>query len=184
MDYVIRLAHTDVEQSTAHEDDSGSSSEEEQVDDTSEVDLTATVNWQEQAVTIDQQDIELDLSLYPTIEEVMRNIFPEAENANVKRYVKQISRANKLDPIVVIKPNPTWSQLTDGLHITMPWTNSQQITSTTTREGTKIADVYSHLDIQELHTVRDGICSGDLTQTGSTSLKDYKRVSYLELIIR
>ena len=40
----------------------------------------------------------------------VRNIFPEAENADydVKRYVKQISGTDILDPIVVIKPNPTW----------------------------------------------------------------------------
>ena len=52
-----RHVSTTIEQSTAHEDDSGSSSEEEQVDDTSEVDLTTTVNWQEQAVTIDRRSI-------------------------------------------------------------------------------------------------------------------------------
>ncbi|CAB5102247.1 unnamed protein product [Rhizophagus irregularis] len=55
----------------------------------------------------------------------------------------------------------------DGLLITMPWIISQRIISTTIREGDELSRCVFHFkDIQELHTVRDGICNANLIPNG------------------
>ena len=107
------------------------------------------------------------MSLYPTIEEVVRNIFPEAENADVKRYVKQISGADILDPIVVIKPNPTWI----ATYGWIAYNNAMDQFATYNLNNNQRRDensrcVFHFRDIQELYTVRDGICNGNLIPNG------------------
>ncbi|CAB4410081.1 unnamed protein product [Rhizophagus irregularis] len=108
-----------------------------------------------------------DLSLYPTIEQVVRNIFPDAENAQVRKYVKQISGADKLDPVVVIKPNPTWV----ANYGWIAYNNAMDHFATYNLNNNQRRDelsrcVFHFKDIQELHTVRDGICNANLIPNG------------------
>ncbi|CAI2182056.1 1530_t:CDS:2 [Funneliformis geosporum] len=98
---------------------------------------------------------------------IVRNIFLEAENANVKKYVKQISGADKLDPIIVIKPNPTWV----ANYGWIAYNNAMDQFAIYNLNNNQRRDknsrcIFHFRDIQELHTVQDGICNRNLIPNG------------------
>ncbi|RIA95116.1 hypothetical protein C1645_734276 [Glomus cerebriforme] len=109
---------------------------------------------------------ELDLSLYPTIEETIKTIFPRAENADIKKYVKQISKADELDPVLVITPNQTWVTNYGWIAFNNAMDHFATYNLNNQRRDELSRCIFHFKEIQELYTVRDGIRSGNLIPNG------------------
>src|SRR5205085_306717 len=84
---------------------------------------------------------------------------PEAGKADVKRFVKQISKADELDPVLVIKPNQTWIVNYGWVAFNNAMDQFATHNLNNQRRDELSRCIFHFRDIQELYVVRDGIHS-------------------------
>ncbi|CAG8575072.1 5134_t:CDS:2 [Diversispora eburnea] len=107
-----------------------------------------------------------EIEPFLTIEETVKTLFPDASSANIKKYTKQISKVDELDPVLIIKPNQAWVTNNGWVAYNQAMDRFATFNLSSQRRDEDSRCIFHFRDIQELYSVRDGLRNSNLIPNG------------------